>query len=176
LAGDRPVEEERVDVLRRAAGAARPARWWDRGMLFCLLGVAVLGIAFGGWALADEVRGRPVTGTVLSCDVEPALYGRWLGTRTTCDVRTGSRTVTLETEGWHSAGETLSLRSVGTSVSDPALRRDEVWWLPGGVVAGAVAWWMGLPPRTDLNYGRHAAPRKGGRPPVAGKPRRDRPK
>ena len=148
-----------MDVLRRGAGARRPGRWWDRGMWFCALAGAAIGVGIGGWSLTEQLRGQPESARVLSCETEPHLYGRWLGSRATCEVRTDSRTVELETERWHSAGSELSLRSSGDTVFDPALNRDQVWWLPGGLLVGGVAWWIGLPPRTDLTSGRHAASR-----------------
>lgn len=149
-----------MDVLRRAAGTRRDGGWWDRGMWFCALAVAALGVGIGGSSLADQLRGQPVSAEVSSCRTEPHAYGRWPGSRTTCEVTTDSRTVELETERRHPAGSELSLRSSGDTVFDPDLARDQVWWLPvGGLVAG-VAWWIGLPPRTDLAYGRHAAPRR----------------
>ncbi|WP_456597148.1 hypothetical protein [Blastococcus sp. SYSU DS0552] len=154
------AKEEAVDVLRRAAGARRPGRWWDRGMWFCALAVAALGVGTGGWSMAHQLRSQPVSAEVLSCQTEPHAYGRWLGSRTTCEVTTDSGTVELETERWHPAGSELSLRSGGDAVFDPDLSRDQVWWLPIGVLVGGVAWWIGLPPRTDLTYGRHAAQRQ----------------
>ena len=149
-----------MDVLRSAAGGRRPGRWWDRGMWCCANAVAALGVGIGGSALADQLQGQPESARVLSCRTEPQLYGRWLGSRTTCEVITGSRTVELETERWHLPGRELSLRSSGDTVFDPGLNRDQVWWMPAGVLVGAVTWWIGLPPRTDLTYGRHAAARE----------------
>ncbi|SNR83121.1 hypothetical protein SAMN06272737_12926 [Blastococcus mobilis] len=149
-----------MDVLRRAAGTRRPGRWWDRGMWFCALAVAAFGVSIGGSSLADQLRSQPESARVLFCQTEPHLYGRWLGSRTTCAVMTGRRTVEMETERWHPPGRELSLRSSGDTVLDPALNRDQVWWLPVGVLVGAVTWWIGLPPRTDLAYGRHAASRE----------------
>lgn len=81
---------------------------------------------------------------------------------------TGSGTVEVETERWHRAGTELSLRSIGDTMFDPAHNRDEVWFLPGGLVVGGLTWWAGLPPRTDLTHGRHAVPRD--RPRRAGRP------
>jgi hypothetical protein len=141
-------------------------------MWFCALAFAGLGVSIGGWALADQMRGQPESATVLSCQTEPHLYGRWLGSRTTCEVMTVSQTATLETERWHPSGEELWLASIGNSVFDPALNRDEVCWLPGGLLAGAAAWWIGLPPRTDLMYGRHAAARERPRGPMTKRRRR----
>ena len=129
-------------------------------MWFCALALAALGVAIGGWALADQLRSRPETAEVVSCRTEPHAYGRWLGSQTTCEVMTHSRTVELETERRHPAGSELPLRTSGHTVFDPGLNRDEVWWLPIGVLVGGVAWWIGLPPRTDLTYGRHAASRQ----------------
>jgi hypothetical protein len=145
-----------VDVLRRAAGTGRSGRWWDRGTWFCALALAAVGVSIGGSSVADQLRGEPEGATVLSCQTERQR----LGSLTTCEVRTGSRTVELATKRWHPSGRELSLRSIGDSVFDPALNRDEVWWLPGGALLGAVTWWIGLPPRTDLTYGRHAASRE----------------
>lgn len=129
-------------------------------MWFSALAVATLGVGIGGWSLADQLRSQPESAEVLSCQTDPHAYGRWLGSRTTCEVTTDSRTVGLETERWHPAGSELSLRSTADTVFDPDLNRDQVWWLPSGVLTGGVAWWMGLPPRTDLTYGRHAASRR----------------
>jgi hypothetical protein len=127
---------------------------------FCALAVAALGVGIGGWSLADQLRGQAVSAEVRSCQTEPHAYGRWLGSRTTCEVSTHSRTVELETERWYPAGSELSVRSSGDMVFDPNLNRDQVWWLPIGVLAGGITWWMGFPPRTDLTYGRHAASRE----------------
>jgi hypothetical protein len=128
-------------------------------MWFCGLAVAALGIGIGGSSLGDQLRGEPESGRVLSCQTGPHLYGRWLGSLTTCEVLTRTGTVEMETKRWHQAGTKLSLRRIGDSAFDPALKRDEVWWLPGGLLIGVVAWRIGLPPRTDLSYGHHAASR-----------------
>jgi hypothetical protein len=149
-----------VDVLRRAAATRRPGRWWDRGLWACGLALAAIGVAIGGWSLADQLRSQPESARVLSCQTELQAYGRWLGNRTTCEVTIGGRTVELETKHRHPSGSTLSLRSTGDTVLDPALTHDRVWWLPVGVLIGGVTWWAGLPPRTDLTYGRHAASRE----------------
>lgn len=129
-------------------------------MWLCVLAFAVLGVGIGGWSLDDQVRSQPVSAEVLSCQTELHAYGRWLGSRTTCEVTTDSRTVELETARRHPTGSEVSLRSSGDTVFDSDLNRDRVWWLPIGVLAGGVAWWMGLPPHTDLTYGRHAASRR----------------
>jgi hypothetical protein len=134
-------------------------------MWFLAFAVAALGIGAGGSALADQLRSRPANAEVLSCRTELHGYGRWLGSRTTCEVVTDSGTVELETERWHPAGRELSLRSSGDTLFDPSHNHDEVWFLPGGLLVGGVTWWLGLPPRTDLTYGRHAARRA--RPPRA---------
>ncbi len=148
-----------MDVLRRAAGTRRPGRRWDRGMWFCTLAIAVIGVGIGGSSLADQLQAQLKSARVLSCHTETQLYGRWPGSRTTCEVVTGTQTIEVETQRWHPAGTEVSLRSSGDTVFDPALNRDRAWWLPAGMLVGAVTWWIGLPPRTDLTYGRHAAPR-----------------
>jgi hypothetical protein len=124
------------------------------------LAAAALGVAAGCEALADQLRSRPESTEVLGCRTELYGYGRWLGSRTTCEVVTGSGTVEVETERWHPAGTELFLRSIGDTVFDPECNRDEVWFLPGGLLAGGITWWLGLPPRNDPTYGRHAAPRE----------------
>jgi hypothetical protein len=149
-----------MDVLRRAAGARRPPRWWDRGLWACGLAVAVIGIGIGSTAVVDERSATPRTATVVSCSTDLHLYGRWLGDRTTCEVAIGTRTVEIETERSYPPGSEISLLVNGDSVLDPGLERDTTWWLPAGLVAGAGTWWMGFPPRKQASTGRHSAKRR----------------
>jgi hypothetical protein len=151
-----------VDILRRAAGARRSSRWWDRWQYFSLLTVATICVALGGWAWVDQVQGRPETGQVVACRTEQPL-DRLPGSTTTCEVVSAGSTVELQTARRHPADSEIALRRTGGSVFDPDHNEDEVWWLPAGVVLALVAWWAGLPPRTDPTYGRHAVARARGR-------------
>ncbi|RBY87120.1 hypothetical protein DQ244_17430 [Blastococcus sp. TBT05-19] len=147
-----------MDVLRRRSGARRSSRWWDRWQWFALLTVALVCVALGGAALVDQLRSRPDGGEVIGCRTErPA--DRLPGAVTTCEVATADGAVELQTARRHPAGSELALRRTASSVFDPDHNEDELWWLAAGAVIALATWWAGLPPRSDLTYGRHAAAR-----------------
>jgi hypothetical protein len=148
-----------VDALRRAAGAGRSSRWWDRWQFACALIVAVICIGLGFWSLLGQVQGRPESARVVSCSTERMTYDRWPGSTTTCEVMTAESTLELETARQYGAGSEITLRRNGDSLSDPEPEGDRIWFLPVGVLVALGAWWAGLAPRTDLEYGRHAAAR-----------------
>ncbi|MCA0146527.1 hypothetical protein [Blastococcus sp. LR1] len=153
-----------MDVLRRESGARRSSRWWDRWQWFAVLTAAVVCLALGGTALADQLRSRPDSGEVVGCRTERPV-DRLPGAVTTCEVATADGVVELQTARRHPAGTELALRRTSSSMFDPDHNEDELWWLPVGALLVLAAWWAGLPPRTDLGYGRHAVPRAPGRRP-----------
>jgi hypothetical protein len=55
-----------------------------------------------------------------------------------------------------SAGSELTLTAFRNTYSDASLNSSYVWLIPIGIAIGATTWWMGLPPKVDLAYGRHA--------------------
>jgi hypothetical protein len=153
-----------VRVLRQEAGDGRPSRWWDRGLWFCGIAAALIFVGLGGWALSDKYLGQPVKSTVNSCETELHLAGRWLRRVTSCDVTVvGTAGVPahmqVDTTRPYSSGSSLRLLRLGNSYADTALTSNYIWGLPLGLAVGVGAWWMGLPSRVDLEYGRHAAPR-----------------
>lgn len=157
-----------VRMLRQEAGNGRPSRFWDRGQWFCGITVALIFVGLGGWALADEYFGQPVSSTVNSCETELHLAGRWLRHVTNCDV------TLLDTAGAPSheqvdttrpypSGAPLELTRLGDSYADAALTSNYIWGLPLGVAVGIGTWWMGFPSRVDSSYGKHAASRNRGK-------------
>jgi hypothetical protein len=60
-------------------------------------------------------------------------------------------------------GSQLTLAAFRNTYSDASLNSSYEWLVALGIAVGIATWWMGFPPKADLNYGRHARPRgKGG--------------
>ena len=154
-----------VDLLRREVGNRRSSRFWDRGQWFCGFAIAVLTLGVGLWSLSAMLLGREVDSTVQSCATELHLSGRLLRHVTDCEVTTElvdrhAAVRQVEASRPHPAGTKLTLVAYRGTYADAALNSNYVWLGPVGLAVAAGTWWMGLPSRVDLTYGRHAAPRK----------------
>jgi hypothetical protein len=99
---------------------------------------------------------------VQSCDTDLQPSGRFLRHVTDCQVTTEGvdghdTTVQVETSRPHRAHSRLSLIAFRDTYADAHLTSNYIWLIPLGVAVAVGTWWMGLPSRTDLTYGRHAA-------------------
>lgn len=154
-----------ADVLRRRAGRRRSVRFWDRGQWFCCLVLALLLIGVGVWSLAANWLGHPVVSTVRSCETERHFSGHSGRHVTYCAVLIPGASEPavdrVEARRPLPAGSHLTLTAFRNTYSDVSLNSSYVWLIPLGIAVGIAAWWLGLPPKMDLNYGRHARPRQG---------------
>jgi hypothetical protein len=153
------------DLLRRRAGRRRSARFWDRGQWFAGVALAALLLGIGVWSLSTTWLGRPVLSTVRSCETELHLSGHFGRHVTYCEVLlpgTHAPAVDrVETRGPLPPGSSLALTEFRNTYSDASLSSSYAWLVPLGLAVAVLAWWMGLPPKTDLSYGRHTRPRSG---------------
>jgi hypothetical protein len=138
-----------VDVLRRAAGARRPRRYWDRGMWFCGVAMAVLfgGVGVYSWVMVSS--GQRVEGTVVSCTTDLHLEGRVSREQSRCDFIVPGQpgTVPVDTSQEYEAGTKVELVVRGSGVDEVALDKDQRALVPVAAVILLVTWWIGWPPR-----------------------------
>jgi hypothetical protein len=124
--------------------------------------MALLLIGIGLWSLSANWLGQPVVSTVRSCETELHLSGRFGRHVTYCEVLIPgtSEPVVERVEARRPlpASSRLRLTTFRNTYSDASLNSSYVWLIPLGVTVGVATWWMGFPPRADLNYGRHARP------------------
>ena len=148
---------QHVDLLRRAAGARRRSRFWDRGMWFCGITAGVLLSGVAAWSLAASALGTPISASVTSCSTELHLHGRHV---TSCDVTISSGALAghhmVDTAARHRPGTVLRLIAFNHSLSDPALNHAHGWLLPIGIALIGASWWMGFPARRAKTSGKRA--------------------
>ncbi|CCG02037.1 protein of unknown function [Blastococcus saxobsidens DD2] len=77
-----------VDLFRRRAANRRSSRFWDRGMWFCGLALALLVLGLGLWSLSATLLGQPVDARVQSCETELQGAGRFVWNATDCEMTT----------------------------------------------------------------------------------------
>lgn len=122
------------------------------------LGLLLLGI--GLWSSSANWLGDRVVSTVRSCDTELHMSGRFGRHVTYCEVLIpgSSEPVDDRVEARRPlpAGSQLTLTAFRDTYSDASLNSSYMWLIPLGVTVGVATWWMGLPPKVDPNYGRHA--------------------
>ena len=123
--------------------------------------IAVLTISVGLCSLSAMFRGREVDSTVQSCATVLHLRGHVTFCEVTVVQVDGHPAIRqAEASRSYPAGTKLTLVAYRGTYVDAALNSDQVWLIPVGLAVAAGTWWMGLPSRVDLTYGRHAAPRK----------------
>ena len=153
-----------VDLMRRSAGRRRKGRWWDRGLWFCGVALAVLLLSLGLWAQAGRLVGTQVEARVVSCRTGIQLSGRFLGRATACNVSIAqgkfAGTHMVDSAGPQAAGGNIELLAFRGTLSDPRQVTDRILLIPLGVLILGLTWWMGFPPKADLTFGAHAASRK----------------
>ena len=127
------------------------------------MALAFLLIGVGLWSLSANWLGHPVVSTVRSCETELHLSGRFGRHVTYCEVVVASSSAPVdgrvEARRPLPTGSRLTLTAFRDTYSDASINSSYVWLIPLGVAVGVATWWMGLPTRADLNYGRHARPR-----------------
>jgi hypothetical protein len=140
-----------VDLLRTAAGARRPARWWDRGLWLCGLVLALLCLSIGLWSQAALALGDTVGAQVTHCHTGLHVDGRFINHVTSCDVQINGGAFagrhTVESSTRHAPGSTIELAAFRHTLSDRGLISSRALLIPLGVLIFAATWWMGFPLR-----------------------------
>lgn len=152
-----------VDLLRRRSGATRSRRSWDRFQWIVAMLVAVLFVCVGLYASAAQIFGTHVQGAVLSCETE--LMGRGDVPTPFCDVRllspSHARVDSVQMHRTYPVGTVVDLVRFRGDVSEPTVNHGTEWMILVGIIVAIATWSMGLPPRNDPAYGKHAKPPKG---------------
>jgi hypothetical protein len=149
-----------VDVLRRAAGARRPRRYWDRGMWFCGVAIAALlgGVGIYSWVMLSI--GQRVEGTVVSCTTDLHLDGKVAREQSRCDFVVPGQpgTVPVDTSQEYEAGAKVNLVLRGSGVDEVALDADQRGFVPIAALVLVTTWWLGWPPRGPRRKRRVKSP------------------
>jgi hypothetical protein len=141
----------RVDLLRTAAGARKPARWWGRGLWLCGVALALICLSLGLWSQAALALGKPVRAQVISCHTGLHVSGRFLVHVTSCDVQINTGAFagrhTIESSTRQVPGSTIELAAFRHALSEKGLISSRALLIPLGILILAGTWWMGFPPK-----------------------------